>query len=182
MLRIEEKSFLDFKNGDDFRLELTGAEWTNEMFTGTKNINNAVGDVVYIQQKQAGSIIEVGQVTFSKRTNESAKAVIQIGGTSSKLYAFPAVSGTEKLFFEVPMLAKVTESGDAQVTVDPVNSSLSAGTYKFAVGADGATIATVGSSETIIRGADNVAAPIILDEVVPGSLKSTKQTFRLRIA
>lgn len=117
-----------------FELDLTNAEW------------NYYGNAV----KADGTVDEtIGTTTTNKPfieglsnvqvTRLSAKNIViegkMIGGNR-------VVSGYSQ-GIKVNMLTNLTDNGDATVTIDPLQSELTSGTYKFATVADGDAAVTV---------------------------------------
>lgn len=157
-IRIQEKNVNEFGTGDfQFRLNLTNAEWEDDMFGVTSTVY--AGD----------TSTPIGTVTFTERTSTSANANVTLGSRS------------DKAFFEIPMVTELQGAGEARVTIDALNSAVSAGTYTFAIGAGGATVATVGSKETVERGNNRTTGSIIIDETVPGAIKDELQRVRFRL-
>lgn len=147
----------DFVYGEEqtFRLNLTNAE-----FAG------------FIAQYD-GKTDESGDfdLTVTRRTD-----------TSVTVTAEPNVDpGTSFKTIQLLMLAELDGEGEARVTIDPLNSKVTGGTYTFAVGVSGETTAFVDDVETISRGRNQRGGNIIIDEVTAGSLGKGTHGFRLRL-
>ena len=82
---------------------------------------------------------------------------------------------------QIPINVQV-KGGDAKVTVDPVDSALTGGTYTFATTTSGDTVTSVAS--TVTFGPDLAAklGDIVIDEVVGNVLGSTTGTQELKIS
>ncbi|AOT70149.1 stalk domain-containing protein [Geosporobacter ferrireducens] len=171
ILRIKEEDAGEFgKTNTEFRLDLSNAEWTSEMFNtiGT----GSVARTVYANNDSGASL------TFQKRTATSLTVKMNLQGREVDGNGVP----TKELVFEVPMITEIQGKGEAKVTINALSSAVSSGTYTFAVGQSGGTITTVGSSETVSRGSAQKGASIILDEVVAGAIKDGKtQKLTLRL-
>ncbi|MTI53305.1 copper amine oxidase N-terminal domain-containing protein [Geosporobacter ferrireducens] len=155
VLRIEEEDPMEFGTEEsEFRLELTNAEWTNQI----------VGHKVYANDNKA-------YLTFSKRTDTSLN--VKIDGLEE--------GRTKELVFLVPMLTELQGTGEAKVAINALSSGVSAGTYTFAIGQSGATTATVGSSKTFTKSSNNLGANIIIDEIVANAVGLKEQKFTVRL-
>lgn len=157
-LRIEEKNLREFgSDAFQFRLNLTNAEWTDDVETVTA--------LVY-----SGTTV-IGTATIEKRTDTSATV---------KVSDLAARNGSNKAYVEIPLVTELQGNGEAKVTIDALNSAVSAGTFTFAIGAGGATVATVGSAKTLERGINQEGANIIIDETIPGAIDGA-QKIRVRL-
>lgn len=117
-----------------FELDLTNAEW------------NYYGNAV----KADGTVDEtIGTTTTNKPfieglsdvqvTRLSAKNIVIEG----KMIGGNGVVAGYTQGIKVNMLTNLTDNGDATVTIDPLQSELTSGTYKFATVADGDATVTV---------------------------------------
>jgi len=83
--------------------------------------------------------------------------------------------------FSLPMLVDVGDAGEVRVEIDSRGSQITAGTYTFAVSADGATIISVGDAETVRRGPNQVAKSFIIDETALRAIGTGNQRFELKL-
>lgn len=68
-----------------------------------------------------------------------------------------------------PILAELTDEGDATITIDPMESVLSGGTYTFATVSDSDTKTTIEKVTDISESGEQIK-PIVITEVVAGSI------------
>jgi len=92
--------------------------------------------------------------TYSKRS----KTLVEITLPSDKNYTK----------FEIPLVTKITADGEAKVTINPLNSKVSAGTYVFANGGSGSTKTTI--ADTADFPDELKLETIIIDELKAMSL------------
>lgn len=93
--------------------------------------------------------------TYTKRSKNMVEITFGTGaGNSDK--------------FNIPLLTKVTADGEAKVTVNPLNTPVSAGTYVFANGGSGSTKTTIADTADFPDELELEA--IIIDELKGGSL------------
>lgn len=152
ILRIQCKNDT-FGDQETFRLQLSNsAEW------------NGTADEI------AALIGGPGGVTFEVTRVTDQIIEVKIVGT---------VAHDETV--TIPMNVTLDKaSGEQKVTIIPLDSALTSGTYTFAIAEAGATVATVGKAEKMTRGVNNDGATIILDETLIGALDG-EQEFRLRL-
>jgi len=82
----------------------------------------------------------------------------------------------------VPMNVELTAKGDATVTVDPRESTLTAGEYKFATVTGGAVaVSTLGVKSVAEKVGATTLKTIVLEELVSGSIDDTEQ-LKLRLS
>lgn len=72
---------------------------------------------------------------------------------------------------ELPIKAEITDEGDVQLTIDPMSSNISGGTYTVAIGADGGSKTTIEKS-TDISDSSTQIKPIVITETTAGSFKA----------
>lgn len=161
ILRIYEKDLN--KLGDDndeeatskqaFQLDLTNAEW------------NFGEDDAYKDDLTLG-LDEV------KITKLSAKSII-VEGVVDNTYD---VEGNTAI--GIRMLTDLTDEGDATVTIDPMESVLTGGTYKFATVAGGSTTVTVEKKKNVSENWTTIKN-IVIKETSPGSIEGGELKFKL---
>lgn len=82
----------------------------------------------------------------------------------------------------VQLATKVKGEGAAEVTIDPMESVLSSGTYKFANVASGSTVTTI-EKKTDLQEAGSTIKSIVITEAAAGSLKySTGGELKLKLS
>ena len=79
----------------------------------------------------------------------------------------------------VPMLVELTDNGDATVTIDPMDSVLSAGTYKFATVSDSSTTITVEGRRDVPEDGRDLKT-ITIKETAPGAIEDG--TLKLKLS
>ncbi len=147
-----------------FELDLTNAEW------------NYYGDAVDENGKvdENGDAKDGNEATFIEGlqnvevTKLSAKSIVIEGN----IYDNPnVVKGYDK-GIKVYMLTNLTDNGDATVTIDPLQSEVTSGTYKFATVADGDATVTVEGKKDV---SENVTTlkNIVIKETTANSFSDT---------
>lgn len=102
--------------------------------------------------------------TYSKRS----KTLVEITLPSDKDY--------DK--FEIPLVTKITADGEAKVTINPLNSKVSAGTYVFANGGSGTTKTTIADTDDFPD--ELKLETIIIDELKANTLpRGTNKKIKL---
>lgn len=144
----------------EFGLKLDGAEFVDENEDGTvdtvsgsiKNVSVA-GSVKLKYMSATSAIVQVGATTYNTDATEAAIEIVLDG-------------------------IKVT--GDvAKITVDPRQSTVSADTFTFAKGTNGATISTIEKTTDFQDG--GAIKDIIIEEVVAGSINQTTATDEIKL-
>ncbi len=158
VLKMYEKDLNDIAKEDAtskqaFQLDLTNAEWTDDAITGAlKSGIKGMKDI--------------------KITKLSSKSIIVEGGVE------PA-KGTDDAYISVPMLTKLKTNGDATVTIDPMDSVVSAGTYKFATVADSSATVTVEKKKDVPENGAQLKS-IVIKEASAGAIE--KGTLKLKLS
>ena len=148
VLRIYEKDLNDATTAtrQAFQLDLTNAEWSDK-----------VSDLATL----------VGGMTNVKVTPLSAKSIIIEGDVTKQ--------GTDDNYVTVKMATQLTDNGEATVTIDPMESVISAGTYKFATVADSSATVTVEKKKDVSESGDKLKNIVIKEAsagaIEPGDLK-----------
>ncbi|MCT4607149.1 MAG: copper amine oxidase N-terminal domain-containing protein [Marinisporobacter sp.] len=153
LLRIEEKTDGDIKTGDKFRLTLSGAgaEW-----------NYADGDTV------TGAVYSEGSVTGNTLT------VKRVTSTKIDVTVVAApTSGTTRIDF--PMNVTIDGKGEAKVTIDPLDTTISAGTVTYALASNGSTIITIDKAEVVRRGDAQEGAEMVFDETAINAVEGAQK-------
>lgn len=154
-LRMYEKDLNDVATKQAFQLDLTNAEWTDEAInselkTGIKGMDT----------------------NTIKITKLSAKSIIIEGDVSPK-------ANDEDRFISVPMLTKLKTNGEATVTIDPMESVISAGTYKFATVADSSATVTVEKKKDVSESGAQLKN-IVIKEASAGAIETG--TLKLKLS
>ncbi|MDK2786900.1 MAG: hypothetical protein PWP07_125 [Epulopiscium sp.] len=159
-LRIKEDP--DKLAGQKFVLKFENAEWKGPDDYEEHDAVNAAGYTL---------VEGVTKYTYRKLTSKSVEIVVGDVTDSD--------SDQDQVIY-IPMLAEMGDAGEAKVTVDPVDSKVSAGTYVFAVAGSGDTITSIEKVETITSG-DSIK-PIVITESKIGVFGAGKnQKIELRL-
>ena len=156
VLKMYEKDLNDLTNATSrqaFQLDLTNAEWTDDAIK-TDLVKGIEG------------------MKDIKVTKLSAKSVIVEGGV------LPATQGDDA-FISVPMLTKLKTNGDATVTIDPMESVISAGTYKFATVADSSATVTIEKKKDVPEGGATLKN-VVIKEASAGAIENG--TLKLKLS
>lgn len=157
-LKMYEKDLTDAKDATSeqaFELDLANAEWDFDNF-GTNNSKLVEGDVT--------------NVNVTKLSNKSI--IIDLDMTGGQT----AVDGDAGII--VNMLTKLKTEGDATVTIDPMESVLSSGTYKFATVATGSGTVTV-EKKADISSDGGALKNIVIKESNAGAMEDGTLKFKL---
>ena len=156
VLKMYEKDLNDLTTATSrqaFQLDLTNAEWTDDAIK-TDLVKGIEG------------------MKDIKVTKLSAKSVIVEGGVE------PADKG-EDAFISVPMLTKLKTNGEATVTIDPMESVISAGTYKFATVADSSATVTIEKKKDVPEGGATLKN-VVIKEASAGAIENG--TLKLKLS
>ncbi len=157
VLKMYEKDLNDLTDATSrqaFQLDLTNAEWTDDaiktdLVKGIEGMENI------------------------KVTKLSAKSVIVEGSVSK-----PKAQGDDR-FISVPMLTKLKTNGEATVTIDPMESVISAGTYKFATVADSSATVTIEKKKDVPEGGATLKN-VVIKEASAGAIENG--TLKLKLS
>ena len=154
VLRMYEKDLNDLTTSKQaFQLDLTNAEWSDKLTTA----------------QLAGLVSGMKDV---KVTKLSAKSIIVEGNVEKQAKG-------EDNFVTVKMDTQVTDNGDATVTIDPMESVISAGTYKFATVADSSATVTVEKKKDVSESGDTLKN-IVIKEASAGAIENG--TLKLKLS
>ena len=156
VLKMYEKDLNDLTTATSrqaFQLDLTNAEWTDDAIK-TDLVKGIEG------------------MKDIKVTKLSAKSVIVEGGVE------PAAKG-EDAYISVPMLTKLKTNGEATVTIDPMESVISAGTYKFATVADSSATVTIEKKKDVPEGGATLKN-VVIKEASAGAIENG--TLKLKLS
>ena len=115
-----------------------------------------------LEEAENGTAVASG-IKFTKIT--AKEALVDISGYAGK-------------DIRLPIIAEIKDEGDVQVTIDPMTSNISGGTYTVAIGADGDTKSTIEKSTDISDKSETIK-PIVITEITPGSLKAGELKLKL---
>ena len=158
VLRMYEKDLNDLTTSKQaFQLDLTNAEWNFDEITDAK------GNVDYAKIIKGMDVTNV--------TKLSAKSIIVEGNVKSQ------GKGNDN-YVTVAMLTDLKTTGEATVTIDPRESVISAGTYKFATVADGSTTTTVEKKKDVSENGATLKN-VVIKETTAGSIEEGKIKLKL---
>lgn len=157
-LRIEEKRVGEFGT-EIFRLTLEGAEWAKTKDSNGNVLKDSNGNDRYLITDYSGNF------SVDLLTNKTVQVTV---------YGPDGRSEGNEAVFEIPLFAKVTEEGEAKVTIDSRGSAVTGGTYVFANAAKGSTVTTVEGTVTFAREKAQLKT-IEVDETKLGGFKGDKE-------
>ena len=157
-----------------FRLDLTNAEWTYD--DGDIDSNGVVTETY----KDASGNDQTRPVNFITGltgvdvTTLSAKSMI-VSGTMA------AYDGSTDNEINVMMLTDLTDEGEATVTIEPMQSEISSGTYKFATVAAGDATVTIEKKTDVSENGATIKN-VVITETTPMSLSKTTGKIKLKLS
>lgn len=151
-LRIEESNVGDFTS-ETFQLILANAEWN---YANKANFQTWMAK--HIKDSATTGTIDVRVSVLS-----DTKLEVGIDVTANTV---------DELFFKVPMVTNFDEDGAATVTVKPVDSALSSGTFTFAVVGDSSTTTEIADT-TDFGDATTTIEDITIEENSIGTFEGT---------
>lgn len=158
VLRMYEKDLNDTATKQAFQLDLTNAEWSDKLDTDAKLAGIVEGMTnVKVTKLSAKSIIVEGTVTDQDPNNTNGK----------------------DNFVTVKMDTQLTDNGEATVTIDPMESVISAGTYKFATVADSSATVTVEKKKDVSESGDTLKN-VVIKENSAGAIE--KDDLKLKLS
>ncbi len=145
VLRMYEKD-LETASGDPiaFELDLTNAEWALDRVAADYSDMITGMEGIVITELTAKNIVIEGTVTADGETNGIAVALV----------------------------TDLTDEGEATVTINPLQSIITAGTYKFATVADGDATVTIEKKTDVSESGDTLKS-IVITETTPGAFDET---------
>lgn len=173
VLRMYEKDLNDTTSGEaiSFQLDLTNAEWLDGIDGSSKD-----GKGKFDVELDDGTAIKGAQIIEGlddvEVTRLSSRSIVIEGKVNHTKNADDDVQ------IAVNMFTRLTDSGDATVTIDPLDSVISSGSYKFATVAEGSTTTTVEKKKNVPeKGA--VLKNVVIKETAPGSIEDGQMKFKL---
>lgn len=164
VLTIKEKNLSEEQTAT-FKLTLTNAEWNLAGVT----VGGGAADYPGAEIVTSGTPATPGQVVIELLSATQAIVVVDEGSTNIDL-------------LRLPLNATLKGEGDATVTIDPMSSVVSSGTYKFANVVGGSTSTTV-EKKVDITESGTVLKPIVITEATTGTLNltGTNKTIRVKL-
>lgn len=160
VLKMEDKSLEDIAGDDDkndfaFKLTLDNAEWS---------------------MKPGGQDLEIGDTkewaSAKKETSGAATKVSIMKVSASQMIVTVedfAADGNGDAYVGLPLEVELTDEGEASVAIDPMDSVISAGTYKFANVVEGSATVTINDTTAIREGVTGIET-ITIEEATAKSL------------
>ena len=153
VLEIED-SKEQLGKGDQFELSLEGAEW--------KLVDNDSSTATETKYFEAGDPFDI--------MNGNTKVLEGLVVDASTISLKVAEGFEQGHTLQIPLCAKIT-GDEATVTVDPCESPVSAGTYKFARTTSATATVKVSGKVDIPEDGEKEIKPIVLTESVAGTFK-----------
>ncbi|MEA4816668.1 MAG: copper amine oxidase N-terminal domain-containing protein [Lachnospiraceae bacterium] len=184
----EEQTFeLSLSNGD-FELSSDDSNYENELayqiFQATENLGGSSTSYDYTGSLNGDDEYEVDTDAQEPGVLEPLSTADASVGTTSDLVSnyvdvtrsssssltikFAVKSYNDQLY--IPVLVQGTTEGDVQITIDPVESSISSGTYTVAVVNEGATVAAISKKTDVGADTSTAIKAISLTETTAGTL------------
>lgn len=168
-LSIYDDDINDLTSGASvaFELDLTNAEWN---YTGS----DVADDGTVTEHYTENGVDKTRTVSFIEGlhnvevTKLSAKSIVIEGNIYDE---DEIVNGYDK-GIKVYMLTNLTDNGDATVTIDPLQSEVTSGTYKFATVADGDATVTVEKKKDVSENGATLKN-IVIKETTANSFSDT---------
>ncbi|MCI1958734.1 MAG: copper amine oxidase N-terminal domain-containing protein [Clostridia bacterium] len=152
-----------------FELNLANAEWLDEVVA----TNGVSSDGKVTIGSNACQFIT--GITNPKVTKLSAKDIIIQGTINGD------ISISDDTDICVAMLTSLTDEGDATVTIDPMESVISSGTYKFATVTSGSTTTTVEKKADISESGGDLKN-IVIKESNAGAIDAGTGKLKLKLS
>ena len=159
VLKMEDKSLEDIVGDDDkndfaFKLTLDNAEWA---------------------MKPGGQDLEIGDTkVWNSANDETSGGTVSIMKVSASQMIVTVenfdVDGSQDAYVGLPLEVELTDEGEASVAIDPMDSVISAGTYKFANVVEGSATVTINDTSAIREGVTTIET-ITIEEATAKSLE-----------
>lgn len=160
VLKMEDKSLEDIagvpgKKDFAFKLTLDNAEWAmrpgnEDLEIGDTKVWNSAND------ETSGGTVRIMKVSASQM-------IVTVED-------FEADSPSGDAYVGLPLEVKLTDEGEASVAIDPMDSVISAGTYKFANVVEGSATVTINDTTAIREGVTTIET-ITIEEATAKSLE-----------
>lgn len=178
VLKMYEKD-LNVTSGTEvtFRLDLTNAEWTYDDSDVNSNgqVTESYVDTDGTTKTRKVQFIE--NLTEVDVTTLSAKSMI-ISGKTMNYVGDLGLSDNE---INVKMLTDLTDEGEATVTIEPMQSKISSGTYKFATVAAGDATVTIEKKTDVSENGATIKN-VVITETTPMSFSKTTGKIKLKLS
>ena len=170
VFKMEDKSLEDITSAQtvDFKVTLDNAEWAIPLCdeSGTPT----------------GKYLENGNSTTFWGAMATHYADIRVSQLSSTQIIVSVVDfkadPSKDAFISFPVYAELTDEGEASIAIDPMDSVVSAGTYKFANVVEGSATVTINDT-TAIREGETEIETITIEEVTAGSMENGELKLKL---
>jgi len=160
---------VDFVTGDTFRVTLpSGTEWDVNAIQAAANANQNGLSNYNATNKSFDIATGTGSVTATIRNDKDIEV---------KVNGFTDQSQNDKI--KIPLYVKLNgASGELKLTVDPMDSTVSGGSYTFAIASSGKTVTTVDDVKNV--GKTAIGGTIRIEENAIGAV-SGSQTLKLKL-
>ena len=180
VLTLEDRSLEDCTADTDVTFEATldNAEWSiDNLDTGDGDFE--LGEVYAFAGASVNSENAVGAGAAA-----GAEVTIQLLSSKRAIISVPHYEYDENADAEAsiafPILAELTDEGDATITIDAMDSVVSSGTYKFANVLDGSTSVTIADTTSLKEGKAGTGIEVItIEENVAGAMEGGEMELRL---
>ena len=159
VLKMEDKSLEDIAGDDDkndfaFKLTLDNAEWS---------------------MKPGGQDLEIGDTkewaSAEKETSGGTVSIMKVSASQMIVTVEDfAADANQDAYVGLPLEVELTDEGEASVAIDPMDSVISAGTYKFANVVEGSATVTINDTSAIREGVTTIET-ITIEEATAKSLE-----------
>ncbi|MCI1930088.1 MAG: copper amine oxidase N-terminal domain-containing protein [Clostridia bacterium] len=156
-----------------FELDLANAEWLDEINVDDVKSDGTISKITLEDGKVENDVHFIDGARDVKVTRLSSKSIIIEASVDTLISPVSSHSG-----FAVTMLTKLTDEGDATVTIDPMESVISSGTYKYATVASGSATVTVEKKADISEDGGKLKS-IVIKETNSGAMDSGTLKFKL---
>ncbi len=174
VFKMADKNLEDLQDEEiAFKVTLENAEWAID--NGGDDLAVGDGAITWTTAKAQGDD------NSSTGTAKNYDVKVQLLSASQIIVTVEDYYGasTVDCYIQIPMEAELTDNGEASLTVDPMDSVITAGTYKFANVVDGDTVATISDTSSIQEGGTTIET-ITIEENSAGSLDTTG-TLKLKL-
>lgn len=168
ILRIYEKDLENTTSPQAFELMLNNAEWADNF--------NGQGDFSALEkaiEESSSSVKTVKIIELSPRN-----IIVHIKEFNTENDRIVEDASTGKATINVPIWARLTEEGTASVTIDPMESIVSSGTYTFATVVSGSSTVSVEKKKDISENGDFLKS-VVLKETISNSIEKGNLCFKL---
>lgn len=142
----------DLTGKERFRLKLETADWLDDgdevTVTGSVYVDSQ-GRITDFEDFMAKQIAKLSEsVSGNSILDKSDIAVKRVSDSTLEITLKKASGLAKDDEIRIPLFVAMDGKGEAKVTLEPMDSAISGGTYTFAIGAGGDTITTIDSVES----------------------------------